>query len=162
MERALVCVLAVACFLAGSLRPVEGQILSVGARVSYITEVDLVIQQGTLGLGGQAVLGFPVIGLKVQGTLDFYFPDCEGVDCDLRDVGLNGLWTLPIPVVDPYLGAGVAVIRSSVEGEDDTDVGLNLLLGLGFRRLFVETKLQLLQDLDNQLVLTGGVSLPIL
>ncbi len=136
--------------------PAEAQVFSVGARVSQNTDVE----DGTLGVGAQAVVSLPVVGLGFSISGDLFFPDCD--DCAFRDLGINLRWGFPVPALDPYIGAGLTVQRFDGGSGAEEDLGLNLLAGMGFSRIFAEVKLQIMQDFDRQIVVTGGLSLPLL
>jgi hypothetical protein len=146
--------------------------LSIGAHASYMSEIGTGFTaetaDGTVGVGGRLGIGFPVVGLKLLGTVDMFFPDCGTEDCDFHAATANLLYTLPIGVViSPYLGAGVAMQNS--EGStsflgDLSDWGVNLMAGFSFGSAgvfqpYVEGKYQLMKDFDDQLVISAGLSL---
>lgn len=125
----------------------------------------------TWGVGPRVQLGLPLTGITIQGTMDFFGPDCGTLECDLDEVGVNLLWSLPVPfVLNPYLGAGMAFQKwqgKAYEGKD-SDTGINFLAGIvlqgpTFRRFqpFVEGKYQIWNDYDNQKVLAGGILLKV-
>ena len=161
--RSLLVVLAL-LVCGGLVAPPEAssQLLSVGPRASWNGGFDTGSGEGVFGLGVQASVKLPLLGLALRGTADLYFPDCGAADCDLRDFGIEALFSPPIPFLDPYLGAGLAIVDSGGELGDERDLGLSLVAGVGVSRLFAEGKLQLLQDFDTQFVLTGGLTLPVL
>ena len=152
-------------FLLLSPGPVAAQ-LGLGGQFSLNQDL---AEETTVGVGVRGQLQVPLTGLMVQGTLDFYDPDCGSDDCDVRDVGVNLLWSLPVPVlVKPYFGAGLAIVDLGGEGfgEGDTEYGINglggvMLTGGPFQRLrpFAEVKYQMISDFDDQLVFSGGVLL---
>ena len=149
--------------------PIQAQTLAVGGQVTLNRDLE---EDNTWGFGPRAVFGIPLTGISLQATADFYSPGCGTGDCDLRDVGINLLWSLPVPyVANPYFGAGLAMQEWSGdrEGGDDTDYGVNFLAGVvlqgpTFQRFqpFVEAKYQAMQDFDAQLVFSGGILLKIL
>lgn len=165
--------LALAAGVLGTLallapNPASAQVLAVGGQVSMNRDI---AEDNTWGVGARAQVGLPLTGITVQGTADFFSPDCGTLDCDFREVSVNLLWSLPVPyVANPYLGAGVAMQNADgtwAMGED-TDYGLNLLAGIilqgpTFQRFqpFVEAKYQAMQDFDSQLVFSGGILLKI-
>ena len=100
--------LSLTCFLVPD--QASAQVLSLGGRVSWRPELSVNPEEGGFGLGVQATVGSPLVGFRVQGTADLYFPDCGEEDCDFREVGLNVLFSPPIPVVAPYLGGGLAFL----------------------------------------------------
>ena len=148
-----------------------GQV-SIGAHASYMSEIGTGFTaqtaDGTVGVGGRLGIGFPVVGIKLLGTVDMFFPDCGTEDCDFHATTLNLLYSIPIPVViSPYFGAGIAVQNSegatSLLG-DLSDYGINFMAGFildrgGAFKPFVEGKYQLMTDFDDQLVLSAGLSL---
>ena len=143
-----------------------GQILAVGGHVSVNKDItdDL-----TYGVGVRGHLSLPLTGMTIQGTADFFSPDCGTLDCEFQEVSLNLLWTLPVPfVATPYFGAGIAV--QNTEGQsalgDESDYGVNFLAGIvlkgpAFQRFrpFGEVKYQMMQDFDAQTVFSGGILL---
>jgi hypothetical protein len=140
------------------------QVLAVGGQASVNRDLG---QDNTWGFGGRAQLSLPLTGITLQGTVDFYDPDCDSDDCDFREMSLNFLWTLSVPwVATPYLGAGLATQKS--EGDwslgDADDYGVNFLAGIvlkgpTFNRLhpFGEAKYQVMKDFDSQMVFSFGL-----
>jgi hypothetical protein len=148
--------------------PASGQVLAVGGQVSMNRDI---AADNTWGVGARGYLRLPLTGITLQGTADFYSPYCGTLECDLREVGLNLLWSLPVPfVANPYFGAGLAVRYpdGSWAELEDSDYGVNFLAGIvlqGARfqrfRPFVEVKYQGMQDFDAQTVFSGGILLKI-
>jgi hypothetical protein len=148
--------------------PGSAQILAIGGQVSANTDArdDL-----TWGVGPRVHLGLPLVGISIQGTYDFYAPDCGTPDCDLKEMGVNLLWSLPVPfLVNPYLGAGLAFQKWDGEAyaDDDSDTGVNFLAGIvlqgpTFQRFqpFGEVRYQIWKDYDNQKVFAGGILMSI-
>jgi hypothetical protein len=144
--------------------PSAAQILAIGGQVSANTDVQ---ENVTWGVGPRVHVGFPLIGFTVQGMYDFYAPDCGTLKCDLKEMGVNLLWSLPVPSpVKPYFGAGLAFQKW--EGEtptgDDSDTGVNFLAGIvlqgpTFHRFqpFGEIRYQIWKDYVNQKVFAGGI-----
>ena len=143
-----------------------GQIMAVGGHVSMNQDISV---ETTWGVGARAHLSMPLTGVTLQGTLDFFSPDCDPLDCEFREASVNLLWTFPVPMLaKPYLGVGLAAQNS--EGDwglgDDSDYGANfiggiILQGPAFSRLqpFGEVKYQLMQDFDPQTVFSFGLML---
>lgn len=158
----LACLLLLASLLGG--REASSQILAVGGQVSMNQDLT---DETTWGIGGRAQLSLPLTGITLQGTVDFFSPDCGSLDCDFREMSLNLLWTLPVPwVATPYLGAGIA--SQKAEGSwsfgDADDYGANLLAGIilkgpAFTRFhpFGEAKYQVMKDFDSQTVFSFGI-----
>jgi len=159
--------LALALSLAGAFlgpSPVSPQILAIGGHA--VANLD-VRDDITWGVGPRVHLGLPLTGITIQGTMDFFGPDCGALECDLEEVGVNLLWSLPVPfVLNPYLGAGMAFQKwqGQTYAGNDSDTGINFLAGIvlqgpTFRRFqpFVEGKYQIWNDYDNQKVLAGGI-----
>ena len=107
-------------------------------------EVDFGVRGGVYN---DAEAGFVGVELLTDITRRWYFnPNLEYVfvdDGDLYTVNLDAHYDLPTRSVYTWLGAGVGVIFSELdpprgcrrcEPEDETDLGLNLLGGVGFGR----------------------------
>ncbi len=135
--------------------------LAIGGQVTLNNDLG---EEGTLGFGGRAHLSIPLTGITLQARGDFYSPDCDGPECSVQDLGVNVLWSLPVPILlNPYLGAGVAIQNTEGDGGDSSDYGVNFLAGLvlegpAFRRFrpFGEARYQLMQDFEDQLVFSAG------
>jgi hypothetical protein len=144
----------------------SGQILAIGGHASMNQDIS---DETTWGWGARGQIGLPLTSLAIQGTLDFFSPDCDSQDCELQEVSVNLLWTLPIPwLAKPYLGAGVAVQNSEGDWDlgDQSDYGVNALAGIilqgpTFPRFqpFGEVKFQSMEDFDSQTVFTFGILL---
>jgi hypothetical protein len=148
----------------------SGQV-SIGAHASYMSEIGTGFTaqtaDGTVGVGGRLGIGIPVVGIKLLGTVDMFFPDCGTEDCDFHAATANLLYTIPIPVlISPYFGAGIAVQNSEGGSSflgDLSDWGINLMAGFsldngGSFQPFVEGKYQIMNDFDDQLVISAGLS----
>jgi hypothetical protein len=144
--------------------PSSAQILAIGGQVSANTDAQ---EDVTWGVGPRVHLGLPLIRISVQGTYDFYAPDCGTLECDLKEMGVNVLWSLPVPfLVSPYLGAGLAFQKWEGESyaDDDSDTGVNFLAGIVlqgpmFQRFqpFGEVRYQIWKDYGNQKVFAAGI-----
>ncbi len=159
---------ALACLLAlgGVVLPRQEVLaqLALGGQVTWNRDAG---EDGTFGLGARALLSIPLTGLAVQGTADLYSLDCldgGGGDCTLKDLGVNVLWSLPVPLLlNPYLGAGVAVQTWEAGAGQSDRRGVNILAGVNLEGLvferfrpFGEAKYQVFQDADDQLVFALG------
>lgn len=153
-------VLAIATLIVSS--PVSAQI-AVGGQVSL---AEYGADQSAWGVGGRVLLSIPLTGLQLLGTFDEFRLDCGSTSCRNREAGVNLLWSLPFPsMVDPYLGAGVALkaqeeLRFDVSSEE---TGINLLAGMALGRPaglgfhpFAEVKYELR---DRQAFFSAGVLL---
>jgi len=146
--------------------PGSAQILAVGGHA--VANMD-VRNDMTWGVGPRVHLSLPLTGITIQGTMDFYGPDCGTLECDLDEMAVNLLWSLPVPfVLNPYLGAGMAFQKWKGQAylDNDSDTGINFLAGIvvqgpTFRRFqpFVEGKYQIWNDYDNQKTIAGGILL---
>jgi hypothetical protein len=144
----------------------SAQVLAVGGHASLNPDL---VDDNTLGVGLRAHVALPLTGVAVQATYDFYGPDCGVFECDVGELGLNLLWSLPVPYFfNPYVGAGGAFRKWTGESQWGTEShqGMNFLAGLvlqgpTFRRFqpFIEAKYQVWNDTDNQKVLSGGILL---
>jgi hypothetical protein len=67
---------------------------------------------------------------------NYYFPDCDPIDCNFWEINGNIAVPITAQTIDPYVGLGLNIAHASVEAGDfegdDTEVGLNLLGGLRF------------------------------
>ncbi|MDX1394634.1 MAG: outer membrane beta-barrel protein [Gemmatimonadota bacterium] len=87
------------------------------------------------------------LGFRLQGSFDYFFPsDSEferaGIpvmaeDVDYWELNLNVHWVFGIPLVAPYIGGGLNIAHTKVEGAsdsqldvDETDTGVNVLGGV--------------------------------
>ena len=148
--------------------PTSAQIFAVGGHAVANADVG---QELTWGVGSRVHLGWPLTGLTLQGTYDFYSPSCGTLECDLNELGVNVLWALPIPfLIKPYVGAGVAFQKWDGEFDLSADEGqaFNFLAGVilqgpAFERFqpFVEFKYQSWDEYENQKVIAGGIMLNI-
>jgi hypothetical protein len=133
--------------------------------------------QGVLRLGPQISFGDDTdagAGIRLEsrfssapdwrfaGSFDLFFPDGP---LEYWEINTNILRSFRIAGSDiaPYVGGGMNLVRSSVDGvanSDDTDLGLNLMGGLRFNtgtRLapFFELRVEL--GGGEQAVLTAGL-----
>jgi len=146
----------------------SGQVLAAGGQVSMNRDLTA---ENTWGIGARAQLRLPLPGIILQGTADFFTPDCGTLECDASEVSLNLVWSLPVPfLARPYLGAGVAMQdrEGTWASDEDSDYGINVLAGIilqgpAFRRFqpFIEGKYQVMQEFDNQMIFSGGILLRI-
>jgi hypothetical protein len=106
-----------AAFFCGS--PAEAQ-FAIGGQLSA---TEFVEAERSWGYGVRALVQIPGLGLGVQGTYDTYGEHCTGGSCDLEEVGVNLVWTFPLPIfIHPYLGGGVVFETRDGSGvEVDTD-----------------------------------------
>lgn len=125
------------------------------------------------GVGVKAALGLPAVPVEVQGSFDYFFPDCgEDLECDFWE--LNGNVVLRLPLVGaplrPYGGLGLAFQRISVDDASLDATGASIIAGfeLGATpviRPFVEVRYEIIDErdeaegllLDNQWVLSAGL-----
>lgn len=138
--------------------------IDLGAQLSYNGEpAGLEGLDGAFGLGARVGVGLPLVGLGVTGSFDYFFPDCDPLDCSFWDLSGNVTYTLPSVAVNPYFGGGVALQSFEVEGESEEEVGFNLLAGVKLGammpvNLFGELKYQIFGDpFDNQFVISAGL-----
>jgi hypothetical protein len=95
--------------------------------------------------------------------LNYFFPDCDPIDCGFLEINANVAVPITANTIDPYAGLGLNIARFSVEvGDDDeseTEVGLNLLGGLRFRmgNLGAYTEGRFVLSGAEQFVLTFGI-----
>jgi hypothetical protein len=154
---------------AASPGPTSAQLLAIGGQIVANTDVQ---DDVTWGVGPRVQVALPFTGLGLQGTYDFYSPDCGTPSCDMKEAGVNALWSLPVPfLLRPYLGGGLAFRKWEGEAyaDDDSDTGINFLAGIVFQgptfqrfQPFAEVKYQIWNDQDNQKVFAGGILLKVL
>jgi hypothetical protein len=122
----------------------------VGTRISYDFQTDEVI------LG--ANLTVPIsTQIEFYPSLELYLPD-RG-----NKIGFNGDVKVFLPTrasYDLYAGGGLGVVNQNLGDVSNTDVGLNLLFGIGSRigRIHPYGEARLLLHDDTQLVLLAGVN----
>jgi hypothetical protein len=121
-----------------------------GARIAYNFQTD------------EAIVGasFTVpISTRIEfyPSLELYLPD------NGNKIGFNGDVKVYLPTrasYDLYAGGGLGIVNQNVSGFSNSDVGINLLFGIGSRvsrvRPFGEVRL-LIHD-DNQLVMLAGIN----
>lgn len=144
--------------------------IDLGAQLSYNGEpAGAEGLDGAFGLGARVGVGLPLVGLGVMGSFDYFFPDCDPLDCTFWDLSGNVTYTLPSVAVNPYFGGGVALQSfevddtPDVEGGSEEEVGFNLLAGVKVGammpvNLFGELKYQIFGDpFDNQFVISAGI-----
>lgn len=133
----------------------SAQVVSAGLFASRNTSLD----DGLFGVGAKVRVGVPVVGLRFEGWGELFFRDEQD---DVESFAVNLLWGPPLPVVDLYFGAGLAV-QNIEEGDTGGDrEGLNLMVGAGFSGLFVDLRYQIMADVDDQAVIAVGFLVPIL
>lgn len=120
--------------------------IELGPRVGY--ELDT---YESFLIGADVRIATPSLPVRINPTLDYFFVDddysggASGVDVSVTvfQLGVNALYDLPLPELSfmPYVGAGIALTRATVEldvagvgsGENsDTEAGINLIGGLTF------------------------------
>lgn len=145
--------------------------IDLGAQLSYNGEpAGLDGADGAFGVGARVGVGLPLVGLGVTGSFDYFFPDCDPIDCTFWDLSGNVTYTLPSAVVNPYFGGGVALqsfhadATTLTEELDEQEVGFNILGGVKLGGpglpvdLFAEAKYQIFGDpFDNQFVISAGI-----
>lgn len=124
---------ALAALFVVAAAPAAAQDWDFGVRGGYYTDVE----EGFLGIEA-------LVPLDTDGTVFFINPNLEWVFVDpgeLWSLNLDGHWDFwNGPTASAWLGAGLAAIFREIEvgrrgrSEDETDIGVNLLAGLGARR----------------------------
>jgi len=142
----------------------------VGGQISFADDTDF-------GIGPRVGIELPNLasGLWLVGSFDYFFPD-QGLfgsasSVDYWEFNVNLLYGIDLPNVtnlEPYVGAGLNLARSSItpngssETVRDSRLGLNLVAGLDFPlpsiTPFVEVRLEV--DGGDQFVITGGLTFP--
>ena len=147
--------------------------LLIGATASFsvpaAADVDVGLRGGYYTDAEEAFLGADLL-MQIQDTRWFFNPNLEYVFVDPGDLATLNLdvhYDLDTDNDDMYvwLGGGPAIIFRDHEGpgrnddEDDTDLGINLLGGIGWQLESVVPYLQakaIIAD-DNEVVLAVGV-----
>lgn len=86
-----------------------------------------------LFIGADARFGVGALPVRLNPTFDYYF--FGGDTDDLFAVTINGLYDFSFnnQLFTPYTGAGLSIARMTHEvGNDETELGLNLLFGVAF------------------------------
>lgn len=143
-----------------SADPAPAQV-HVGPQLSYAENADLGIgvRAAVYDLGEEDELS----SWEGVGSFDYFFP---GGGVDYLEVNLNGLYNFslgPDTPLHPYLGAGMNVARTSVDGgASDSDLGLNVLGGWKYEAdtftPFAEVRIEI--GGGEQFVVTGGFLVP--
>lgn len=121
---------------------------------------------GSTGIGGQVALNIPGFPLSLRGAVDRFFPDCpqgSADDCAAWGFTVDGNLTLPVPVLSPYLSAGV--VRRSVDpgdplvetSETGMALGGGVRLALFGLDLFGEARRELMSELDDTWMFRAGL-----
>ncbi len=134
---------------------------------SYIS-----IPGGAWGIGGR--IGVPLResfdrGIRLEGVVDYFWPDCTVQECDLLAGHLDVVVQNRIgSQALGYFGAGVTYENYSLIDNgsfvDDTGWGANFVVGSrtqsqGMVRPFVEVRWILISDIRNQFTFTLGAAL---
>ena len=130
------------------------------------------IRDGTFGVNGRLIV--PVresrrMGVVLQAAVDYYWPSCESVNCDVIGTQLNVIFQNRIGGrADTYFGAGATYQRITLEEDDQTLVegdtwGANFVVGTRYASQtalhpFLEVSWTLLDDIDNQLAVSFGAT----
>lgn len=132
-----------------------------GPQVSLADDVDV-------GLGGRLVAGVPdYTGLEFAGTFDVFFPQGPGDYWEINANLLHNFELAGTAAVRPYAGGGLNLARfdrgGEIPGDDETELGLNLVGGTKFATEhsatpFVELRFEI--EGGEQVVVTGGLLLP--
>lgn len=134
--------------------PVLGQGLSLGIQGTAS-------QNANWGFGPRLIadLGPLDFGFRLMGTFDYFFPDAQtferaGVpvmaeDVDYWEANFNVAYGLGIPIITPYIGGGLNIAHTKVEGSpdgtldvDETETGINVLAGVEIGLLGVKPFLE--------------------
>lgn len=126
-------------------------------------EIDFGLRAGIYADASDAFLGAEILG-RMGDKGWFYNPNLEWVPRDGGDlITLNADFHYDFKVDEPvyvWAGGGPALVFKNNRRNDDTDLGLNLLAGIGFKtegplRPYVQAKI-LLAD-DTEAVLAFGI-----
>ena len=157
-NRSRSCLLAVALFIGAA---------ALNSRPAVAADIDVGVRGGVYTDVGEPFLGVDLL-MRISDTRWFFNPNLEYVFVDpgdLATVNLDVHYDLDTDNDDLYvwLGGGPAIVFRDDEGrgddEDDTDVGINLLGGIGWQLEAFVPYLQakaLIAD-DSEVVLAVGV-----
>ncbi len=160
MRKTITSAFATVAFALLLTAPAEGQV-HLGPQVSLADDADV-------GLGGRIVAGVPnYTGLEFAGSFDVFFPDGDVDYWELNGNVLHNFEVAGTTSFRPYAGGGLNLARfdrpDSFPGDDETELGLNLVGGTKFATEspatpYVELRLEI--EGGEQFVITGGLLFP--
>lgn len=116
---------------------------------------------GTAGVGARLRLGVPLFPVNAVINGEYFFPQCPADDCSLRGVTFDLDYSLPIPVIHPWVGAGWSIRELKVGGLRSTRRGVNVGVGaelqLRMLRPFVDFRYEFVNAPEKQYVTRVGV-----
>ena len=146
--------------------------ISFGVHVANATDVEIgTSDSGNFGLGARVGIDPPLLPLAFYLNADYFFVDCESIDCGYQNVGLDANFNfLPLPIFNVYATGGVLFRRVSAEGTagpftfDTSEVftGFSLGAGVSFNFIasaYLEVRNEFFADEDggNQILVRLGL-----
>lgn len=114
---------------------------------------------GVNGVGASVQVSVPVLPVDLFVAGEYFFPGCDG--CSFWGGSADVHVSLPIPVVTPYVAAGLVLRNTS---HSDTVVrtgGLGFGAGVNLNTLvvggYVEGRYEFMDGSDDQLVIRLGI-----
>lgn len=156
MRRTLVTVIFAASLLV--LAPGVDAQLKMGIHGAYAADTF----GGAYGAGASVEVGFPLFPLDVFVAGEYLFPDCGAVSgCGSRGGSADLHLKLPVPVVTPYLTAGLVYRRTDAGGGaaavTNTGFGAGAGLNLGALVLggYAEARYEVVEPADQWVLRLG-------
>lgn len=136
--------------------PLSAQ-LRLGGQISYANDV----LGGTVGAGPRAEFGIPAVPVRLAASGDYFFPNCN--QCRYWEANVNALVSLPLLPIPffRYVGGGwhLQSIKANPFEEATRARGFNAVAGLGSDNTSVEVRYEIVNDIDNQFVLSFAIFL---
>lgn len=130
------------------------------------------VRGGTFGLGGR--IGVPVrestnMGVRLEATVDYYWPSCSQADCDAIVTHLDVVFQNRVGGrADTYFGVGGTHQNVTLQQDDRTVAegdfwGVNIVVGARYAsqtafRPFLEVRWTGLDNLNNQWAMAFGTT----
>jgi hypothetical protein len=117
----------------------------------------------TRGLGVRLQLGVPLVPVSLAVNGEYFFPHCPSGDCALYGTTFDLNWVLPLPFLQPWLGAGWSVRELEVAGRHSTERGPNVGVGVQLQlfavRPFVDVRYEFAGAPEKQTMVRIGLML---
>ncbi len=115
--------------------------------------------EGVNGVGASVQVGLPVLPLKLFVAGEYFFPGCDG--CSFWGGSADLHVSLPIPIVSPYVAAGLVLRNTSLSDTVVRTGGLGFGAGVNLNTLvvggYVEGRYEFMDGGDDQLVIRLGI-----
>ncbi len=131
--------------------------LRLGGQISYADDV----LGGTVGVGPRAEFGIPAFPVRLAASGDYFFPNCN--QCRYWEANVNALVSLPLLPIPffRYVGGGwhLQSIKANPFEDATRARGFNALAGLDSDNTSIEVRYEIVEDVDNQFVLSFAIFL---